>query len=130
VSHRGLGEHYEENEDPIGTPDLATLVWAFLRLGLPSFFRRFLLCPLVCLLVCFLCHFPQLALFDHDMCLRVSGPSLTCSSLKDEPRTVNDQIKDYRLMLAASPSWPISLASAFLVTGIPSYLLQAKTIGR
>jgi hypothetical protein len=55
---------------------------------------------------------------------------------------MNDQLKDYRLMLAlrsmaasairsspkASPIWPISLASrAILVTGIPSYLLQAKS---
>jgi hypothetical protein len=43
---------------------------------------------------------------------------------------MNDQLKDYRLMLAASPIWPISLASrAFLVTGIPGYLLQAKANG-
>jgi hypothetical protein len=41
VSHRGLGEHYEENEDPIGTTDLATLVLGFLSF-FAAFFSAFL----------------------------------------------------------------------------------------
>jgi hypothetical protein len=58
VSHRGLGEHYEENEDPIGTPDLATLVWAFL-----PFFAAFFSALLCAFLSAFF------AIFRNLLCL-------------------------------------------------------------
>jgi hypothetical protein len=70
VSHRWLGEHYEENEDPIGTMDLATFVLCFLPF-FAAFFSAFL--------SAFFAIFRNLLCLTTIQCLRVSGPSLTYS---------------------------------------------------